>query len=38
VLRQRALDEPKIQQFLNGKQMVKVIVVPDKLVNIVVKG
>jgi leucyl-tRNA synthetase len=38
VLRQRALDEPKIQQFLNGKQVVKVIVVPDKLVNIVVKG
>jgi leucyl-tRNA synthetase len=38
VLRQRALDEPKIQQFVNGKQVVKVIVVPDKLVNIVVKG
>jgi leucyl-tRNA synthetase len=38
VLRQRALDDPKIQQFVNGKQVVKVIVVPDKLVNIVVKG
>jgi leucyl-tRNA synthetase len=37
-LRQRALDEPKIQQLVNGKQVVKVIVVPDKLVNIVVKG
>jgi len=38
VLRQRALDEPKIHPFVNGKQVVKVIVVPDKLVNIVVKG
>jgi leucyl-tRNA synthetase len=38
VLRQRALDEPKVQPFINGKQVVKVIVVPDKLVNIVVKG
>jgi leucyl-tRNA synthetase len=38
ILRQRALDEPKVQQFVNGKQVVKVIVVPDKLVNIVVKG
>jgi leucyl-tRNA synthetase len=37
-LRQRALEEPKVQQFVNGKQVVKVIVVPDKLVNIVVKG
>jgi len=38
VLRQRALDEPKVQPFVNGKQVIKVIVVPDKLVNIVVKG
>jgi len=38
VLRQRALDEPKVQQFVNGKQIVKVVIVPDKLVNIVVKG
>ncbi len=38
VLRRRALDEPRVQQFVNGKQMIKVIVVPDKLVNIVVKG
>jgi leucyl-tRNA synthetase len=37
VLRQRALDEPKIQQLVDGKQVVKVIVVPDKLVNIVVR-
>jgi leucyl-tRNA synthetase len=26
-----------VQPFLEGKQVVKVIVVPDKLVNIVVK-
>jgi leucyl-tRNA synthetase len=38
VLSKRALDDPKIQQFVNGKQVVKIIVVPDKLVNIVVKG
>ena len=31
------LDE-KVQQFIGGKEIVKVVVVPDKLVNIVVKG
>ncbi len=35
---QRALADDKIQQFLQGKQIVKIIVIPDKLVNIVVKG
>jgi leucyl-tRNA synthetase len=38
VLRERALAEPKVQPFVSGKQVVNVIVVPDKLVNIVVKG
>ena len=38
VLRQRALDEPKVQPFISGKQIVKLVIVPDKLVNIVVKG
>jgi leucyl-tRNA synthetase len=38
ILRARALDEPKVQPFVSGKQVVKVVVVPDKLVNIVVKG
>ncbi len=33
-----ALADDKIQQSVAGKQVVKVIVVPDKLVNIVVKG
>jgi leucyl-tRNA synthetase len=28
---------PKMQPFLEGKQVVKVVVVPDKLVNIVVR-
>ena len=32
-----ALADEKVQPFVDGKQMVKVIVVPDKLVNIVVK-
>jgi len=32
-----ALADPKTQPFIAGKQVVKVIVVPDKLVNIVVK-
>ncbi len=38
ILRERALAEPKVQPFVGGKQVVKVVVVPDKLVNIVVKG
>ncbi len=29
--------DEKVRPFLDGKQIVKVIVVPDKLVNIVVK-
>ena len=32
-----ALADPKAQQFLDGKQVVKIVVVPDKLVNIVVR-
>jgi leucyl-tRNA synthetase len=37
-LERRALAEPKSQPFLAGKQVVRIIVVPDKLVNIAVKG
>ena len=37
-LKQIALQDDKIQPFIAGKQVVKIIVVPDKLVNIVVKG
>jgi leucyl-tRNA synthetase len=36
-LEKQALGDAKIQPLLDGKQVVKVIVVPDKLVNIVVK-
>src|SRR5581483_7454665 len=36
-LKKLALADPKIQPFLAGKQVVKVIVVPDKLVNIVAR-
>jgi leucyl-tRNA synthetase len=36
-LERLALANPKAQAFIAGKQVVKVIVVPDKLVNIVVK-
>jgi leucyl-tRNA synthetase len=36
-LEKAALADPKVQPFLEGKQVVKVIVVPDKLVNIVVR-
>ena len=32
-----ALADPKAQQFIDGKQVVKIIVVPDKLVNVVVR-
>jgi len=37
-VKQLALADPKVQPFVNGRQVVKVIVVPDKLVNFVVKG
>ncbi len=36
-LEAQALADPRVQAFTQGKQIVKVIVVPDKLVNIVVK-
>jgi leucyl-tRNA synthetase len=36
-LRQMALADVKIAPYLDGKQIIKIIVVPDKLVNIVVK-
>jgi leucyl-tRNA synthetase len=35
-LEERALADPKIAKLLEGKRIVKVIVVPDKLVNVVV--
>ena len=37
VVRAHALSEPKIKAMLDGKQIVKVIVVPGKLVNIVIR-
>jgi leucyl-tRNA synthetase len=36
ILKARALEDSKVRAFIEGKQIVKVIVVPDKLVNIVV--
>ncbi|MBS1877560.1 MAG: leucine--tRNA ligase [Acidobacteria bacterium] len=36
-LERLALAEPKVRAFTDGKQVVKIIVVPDKLINIVVK-
>jgi leucyl-tRNA synthetase len=36
-LERLALADPKVQPYLAGKQVAKVIVVPDKLVNIVVR-
>jgi len=36
-LEKLALGAPGVQQHLNGHQVVKVIVVPDKLVNVVVR-
>ena len=38
VLKQHALADAKVRAFIDGKEIVRVIVVPDKLVNIVVKG
>ena len=37
-LEQLALSDDKLKAFVDGKQIAKVIVVPDKLVNVVVKG
>jgi leucyl-tRNA synthetase len=36
-LQSRALADEKVKPFVSGKQVVKVVTVPDKLVNIVVK-
>jgi leucyl-tRNA synthetase len=36
-LQARVLGDPKIAQLLNGQRVVKVVVVPDKLVNLVVQ-
>jgi leucyl-tRNA synthetase len=38
VLKPRALEDPKVRAYIDGKRIVKVIVVPDRLVNIVVAG
>jgi leucyl-tRNA synthetase len=35
-LREKALAEPSVQKFLEGKTVRKAIVVPDKLINIAV--
>ncbi|MCC6591203.1 MAG: leucine--tRNA ligase [Bryobacterales bacterium] len=37
-LERRALADERIKAYIEGKQVAKVIVVPDKLVNVVVKG
>ncbi len=37
-LKAKAFELPKVQEWTEGKSVVKVIVVPDKLVNIVVKA
>ncbi len=36
-IRQFALEDEKVKQYLNGKQVVKIVLVPQKLVNVVVK-
>jgi leucyl-tRNA synthetase len=36
-LRELALADAKVQTFIDGQQVVKVIVVPQRLVNVVVK-
>jgi leucyl-tRNA synthetase len=37
-LERAALADQKIKALVDGKQIVKIVVVPDKLVNVVVKG
>ena len=36
-LERQAREDEKVRSFLDGKQLVKVIVVPDKLVNLVIR-
>lgn len=36
-LEKLALADPKVQQSIAGKQIVRIVTVPDKLVNIVAK-
>lgn len=38
VLKARALEDPKVRASMDGKQVAKIVIVPDKLVNIVVRG
>ena len=37
-LKTNALEDPKVRPFVDGRRIIKVIVVPDRLVNIVVAG
>ena len=37
-LEKTALADIKIQEYTNGKEIIKVIVVPNRLVNVVIKG
>ena len=36
-IKQKALNDQKIIKFIEGKELIKVIVVPNKIVNIVIK-
>ena len=36
-VREKALNDERVSEFLNGKKVVKVIVIPQRLVNIVVR-
>lgn len=38
ILQEKAFTLPNVQNFTNGKKIVKVIAIPNKIVNIVVKG
>ena len=38
ILQKKAFTLPNVQNFTNGKEIVKVIAIPNKIVNIVVKG
>ena len=38
ILQEKAFTLPNVQNFTNGKEIVKVIAIPNKIINIVVKG
>ena len=37
IIKEKALNEDNVKKYIDGKEIVKIIVIPNKIVNIVVK-